>query len=513
MKKHFKGIKRDAEDRTLKRNDGNRNFALYLDQREYKRGSKINIVSEEIRIDQPTYVVFVDDEPEKNFGHRCNYYLYNSETGKFIKKVPALFPHFRTDKADDLEKIENFRSSPLTMRYIRKKKMKITLDPGKLSAYRKLSPFPLKFFVKGTRYAILYSGDSNGRHVNDIEFLYRTLLDVYGFDPENIFVLNYDGTVNYSPAYWGGGQYEPPVTDGFGADGSAYRMVVNGEGNRTGFQDVINTLQGRIQSGDCLLIHTNNHGWYDGNGGFLSAYGPGVFYASDFAADLASLPSFRNLLVVMEQCASGSFATPILNNSPATNTVFQSAVPGDESSWGGWPFDPWAELWISAMAGVRGDGSPLVVSPDDNLDTKISSWEAYDYALSEDNPVIEESSSSISESMFLSQCGLKVKPIKEFKEPKEYKEVKEFKEPKEFKEVKEVKEYYEPKQIMDPKQLMEPKQVYEGIEIRPDDLVRWPQEELLTRLDRLEKSLDKLKPFISNEERPNLKKNIRKKKK
>ncbi|MGV2390645.1 MAG UNVERIFIED_CONTAM: hypothetical protein LVR29_27760 [Microcystis novacekii LVE1205-3] len=48
-----------------------------------------------------------------------------------------------------------------------------------------------------------------------------------------------------------------------------------------GFQGVINTLKSRLQPWNYLLIHTNNHGWYDAKGGFLSAYG-GIFYASDF---------------------------------------------------------------------------------------------------------------------------------------------------------------------------------------------------------------------------------------
>jgi hypothetical protein len=66
---------------------------------------------------------------------------------------------------------------------------------------------------------------------------------------------------------------------------------------------------------------------------------------------------------------------------------------------------PWAEMWISAMAGVRGDGSPLAVSPDDNLDTLISAWESYDYALSIDNPVMAESVHGVVKGqMFLCRC-------------------------------------------------------------------------------------------------------------
>jgi hypothetical protein len=275
-----------------------------------------------------------------------------------------------------------------------------------------------------------------------------------------------------------------------------------GRGDRAGFQGVISDLQSRIGSRDCLLIHTNNHGWYDGNGGFLSAYG-GIYYASDFAADLATLPQFKTLLVFMEQCASGSFAQPILNNSPATNTVFQAAVPGDQSSIGGWPFDPWAEMWISAMAGVRGDGSALAISPDDDLNTLISAWEAYDYASHIDNPVMSESSAGLSHNVYLCRCRTRAKLLKEWKEPKEWKELKEWKEPKEW---KEWKEWAEPKELLEPKQVMEPKHALEGPQIQvPFEELREIYIEVDERIERLEQAVDKLTPFIDVEQRPDVK--------
>lgn len=485
MKEVLEKIKKDAEEQVLRNNDGNPDFLLYLDHKVMLKGETLDIVTERIKFDQPTYIVFVDDEPGKNFGHRCHYLLYEAKTGKFISKVQATFPYFMLKKPDTLEL---FRTSQIIEGYRRKKRIRMKLEPGKLSAYAKLAPFPLKFWIRGRRFAILFSGASNGRHVNDMEFLYRTLMDVYGYDSADIYVLNYDGTINYNQMSW-----ETAPSAGFGPDGSAWKMVVNGQGNRAGFQSVINDLKLRIKPWDCLLVHTNNHGWYDANGGFLSAYG-GNYYATDFAADLASLPSFKTLLVVMEQCASGSFGVPIMNNSPANGTVFQAAVPGTESSAGGWPFDPWAEMWISAMAGVRGDGSPLAVSPDDNLDSLISAWEAYDYALSIDDPVTSESSAGLSNNVYLCRCLAQVKRLKE------HKEWKEFKERKEWKEIKEPKEYLEPKQIM------EPKQVYEG----PDfpglyEDYRSHFAELDDRMESLEKAVNKLTPFIQSEQRPELK--------
>jgi hypothetical protein len=235
----------------------------------------------------------------------------------------------------------------------------------------------------------------------------------------------------------------------------------------------------------------------------------------------------------MEQCASGSFAQPIMNNSPASHTVFQAAVPGDESSAGGWPFDPWAEMWISAMAGVRGDGSALPVSPDDDLDTLISAWEAYDYSIAIDNPVMSESSVNLSQKVFISRCITTIKILKEWKEPKEWKEVKEWKEPKDLKEVKErkePKEYLEPKEVFEPKQISEPKEVQEPKQIKeqkefmepkrvsepkstyegPDipilsERIQIAYDEITERVDRLEETVKKLKPFITDEKRPDVK--------
>jgi hypothetical protein len=474
-------IKKAAQEKVLSNNDGNKDFSLFIDRRVMKKGELLNIVTEQIKFDQPTTVVFVDDEPGKNFGHRCHYLLYNADSGEFIRKVPANFPYFMHKTPETLEMVS---ASKTTEKFARKKKSRIRLDFAKLSSYTKIAPFPLKYWVRGRRYAILYSGASNGRHVNDLEFLYRTLIDVYGYDPADIYVLNYDGTVNYTPAVWSPTASEPPVSHGFGPDGSAYRLVVNDQGNRTGFQNIINDLKTRIGPYDCLLIHTNNHGWYDNNGGFMSAYG-GKYYATDFASDLAQLPHFKTLLVVMEQCASGSFATPVMDKSPAANTVFQSAVPGDESSAGGWPFDPWAEMWISAMAGVRGDGSALAISPDDDLNSLVSAWEAYDYALAIDNPRMSESSLNLSRNVYLCRCKTTFKLRKEWKVWGEYKVA------------------MEPKLAMEPKMAMEPKQGFEGLEYeRPIEEMRSEFEELDQRIERLEKAVNKVTPFINKERRP-----------
>jgi hypothetical protein len=98
---------------------------------------------------------------------------------------------------------------------------------------------------------------SNKRHLNDMEFLYRTLVDVYAFDPANIWSLSYDGTLNTQDGvqtHWPG-------------DGTAYRINVTGSGNRAAFEAVVDNLKTKMRARDTLLIHCNNHGDYDGTPG------------------------------------------------------------------------------------------------------------------------------------------------------------------------------------------------------------------------------------------------------
>jgi hypothetical protein len=478
MEDIIRRIKEDVEKKLVRSKAEKRETLLYIDHEVFEQGKKLNIVLSEIEFDRPTYLVFVDEAPGMNWAHPCHYLLYDAENGKFLKRIDAEFPYFLQSTPKTLEL---FRTCRTVEEFRRKKPIRMPLEPGKLSAWSKFAKLPLAIPCAGRRFAILFSGSSNCRHVNDMEFLYRTLIDVYGYHPDNIYVLNYDGTINWNPA----GTWEPTAPCNYPVDGTPFRMHINGQGNRTGFQNVISDLSSRIGSGDCLFIHTNNHGGWSSsqNQGYMSAWG-GVYYANDFASDLALLPKFYTLLVMMEPCHAGAFNHPIITSSPADRTVAQAAVPWNESSAGDWPFDPWAEMWISAMAGVRGDGSALAVSPDDNMDTRTSAWEAFDYALHIDNPVMEESVPNISKNIFLSRCGYCIKPIKEY--------IKDFKPINEFK----VKDIYEG---------IWTKGYAETPEFRiPRDFVRDELYGLEARLTRLETMFERLAPFIDSRMRPDL---------
>jgi hypothetical protein len=521
----------DALKQFIKNRGSHADPAMYFDNKVLKKGEKIDLFEKTIKIEEPTNLVFIDEQPGLNWGHACQYLLYQADKGKLINKVDAKFPPFLTKNS--VEGMEIFKTPRILNNFEKRRTLKFPLDPARLTAYTKLRPLPFRLTkVEGRRYAIFFSGGSNCRHVNDMEFFYRTLLDIYAYNPSDIFICNYDGNINWIKAGW----WEPaqdlanPIN--YPVDNTPFRMQVDEPGTRNGFQSIIAQLTGMMKRYDCLLIHTNNHGWYGNkpgganDEGFISLPGSSKYWASDFVSDLSNLPQFKNLLVVMEQCSSGSFIQPIMNNSPADNTVVQTAVPAKESSAGGWYFDPWIELWISAMAGVRGDGSALAVSPDDDLDSKISAFEAYDYALGQDNPQMDESTADFSKKVFLTGCTSWVKkPYKEFKEyAKEYhkEQLKDYhkdqlkdgssdfeKREKDF-----VKEHV--KEVM-----KDHKEIYEGKAMARDDFEKMqdiPGEHVFRdpigpeiirglegRIRSLEKSINKITPFIKSNLRPDIK--------
>lgn len=310
-----------------------------------------------IHLKQPTAVVFVDDEPMANWSHDCRYLLHDANSGKLYREVKAGFPPFLVNPPDTFKAFH----TPVIAQNPHRKIWKLDLE----------ITFPWRV-PKGKRYAILYSGASNNRHTNDLEFLYRQLVDRFFFDEENITVLNYNGTINYSG-------WPQPVTSWPG-DGTAYTMPVHDAGTKIALEAAIDALKPKLKQDDLLLIHTNNHGGHNGTESYLCTYSGPDYTASDFADKLGELPAFADLLVMMEQCHSGGFNDAVVEASPALRTTFSAACTEGKNSIGGADFDPFARDWIAALAGADPFGGALVSNPDSDSSGRISAREAFAYA-------------------------------------------------------------------------------------------------------------------------------------
>lgn len=331
-------------------------------------GEKLKAADLEMPITRSTALVFVDLEPARNWVHPCEYHLYDATTGKLYQKIQASLP-------PSLLKL----GSKASQAFYEPVKMVNTRLKRAAWKHRKPPITRAPSAAPGERYAILFAGHANNRHTNDLEFLFRTLVDVYGFNAANIHVLNHDGTLNYFGA--------PKPIGNWPGDNTAYRMGVTGAGTRAGFQAAFADIAANIRPEDLLFIHTNNHGGgvgdgvtdfcmfvYDANGAWVP------YYVNDFVADMGVLPPFEVLMVMMEQCRSGGFIDPIINNSPANWTHVAAAVVAADYSDGGADFDPFAEDWIAAMNGQYPDGGGLNQAAETNNDGRISAAEAFAYA-------------------------------------------------------------------------------------------------------------------------------------
>jgi hypothetical protein len=65
---------------------------LSIDRHVYQSGEEIGPPRRRIRVTHRTIVVFADDDPRANWGHRCRYLLYDADSGELTREVEARLP-------------------------------------------------------------------------------------------------------------------------------------------------------------------------------------------------------------------------------------------------------------------------------------------------------------------------------------------------------------------------------------------------------------------------------------
>lgn len=364
---------KDAVDR-LRRLKIEKQTSLHMLEKVLVAGDALTAADFKVPIERDTVFVFADLAPRYNWTHPCEYHLYDAVTGKLYQKATASLP-----------------PSMLIMEggtafHAPKELVDVDTKDWKKSSKGIIPRGVVTPTEKRKCYAILFAGFAENRHTNDLEFLYRTLVDKFRYDPNNIWVLNYNGRVNYFRR-WAPFDTQT-VVGNWPGDNTPYRMMVKGKGTRSAFQEAIKEIATRIKSNDLLLIHTNNHGGGPCDRGLkdycLLEYPVGgqlpLYYVEEFVADLHHLPRFKDLVVMMEQCRSGGFIDPIINRSPADRTHVATAVTKDEYSYGGIDFDRFARDWIAGINEAWPDGNGLIYQVDTNHDGRISATEAFGHA-------------------------------------------------------------------------------------------------------------------------------------
>ncbi len=381
-------VQKHAMDQLQLRNDINPKYTnLYVDTNSVKQGQILTLgLNRSVTVSRESILVLVDHAPLYNWGHACEHKLYDAITGEYYESHDSQFPpssHYHTPTQYAAIHV------PVALPVLQ------SVQPVEVTKIPQLDNVIAN--ATGKKYAILFSGMSNNRHLNDLEFLYRTLIDIYKFNAADITVLNYDGTVNYAGS-------PQPVTNWPG-NNSPYRIKVNGSGTNTALGQALDTIKGKLKAEDLLLIHTNNHG-----GGptsdpeaWLCCYPNwNSFTATDFANKVKAFPAIASLMVMMEQCHSGGFQDAVLNNSKATSTSFAAACIATANSMGGADFDPFAKDWIAGITGKNPNGSAL----SQPVPNPASASDAFGYAnavkVAGDSPVYGDKPANCGKSQYLS---------------------------------------------------------------------------------------------------------------
>jgi hypothetical protein len=308
------------------------------------------------------YIVYIDLYPKANLFHPVQYVFLSENKEQFIVNdaisPPLNFDDYQlidTEISDLIYSVENRRPT----------------FSGE------------KAFQQNTRadsrYAVLMNGGYNSgnnhvRYWNDLSNIYITLVDVYGFEDENIIVLCSDG-LDPSPDQ-SNGQNSDPDLDGDGDDDIMYSCVL--ENVDMVFAELADTLDG----GSELFIFQTDHGsQVSGWETLFNLWDQEELLDSHFAELLEALPDCE-IVCTFEPCFSGGFLDDIV--VPPGPIVASSACRHDEYSWAmeNLEYDEYVFYWTAAVNGEDAYGEPH--DADFNDDGIVTMDEAFIYAEAHD---------------------------------------------------------------------------------------------------------------------------------
>ncbi len=341
---------------------------------EYEPGKKLKLKKDSV-------MVLIDKAPDCNWGHPCQQVYYDAETGDALKTIDSIYPSL------------NYQIAPTQYESVYTPvELPETSDSG-ISEIPALSEAVTN--SEGERYAILFSGFSQKRHLNDLEHLYRILIQFYGYKEENIFVLHYNGNLDFVGNDFTGGYWDKwPGGTGYDDDFSIFAstQVNRYLGTKTDLTNVLNIVRERILPNDTLFLHVTGGGYYDPDY-YFECYPGGatnLFTASEMLSEFSSFPEFAVLIVMMEQSFSGGFASVFTGLSQVSKVHFSAACGSDGVSRGGSDFNFFAKEWTAAMRGEYPSGSGFERIIDVNIDGRVCGTEAFDYAKIMTQPLEDE---------------------------------------------------------------------------------------------------------------------------
>lgn len=336
------------------------NSEIYVSKQPINSRDTIEIFGElPINASNTSWFFFIDVVPDANWAHDCIYVFVDYKSGN-VDTIHRLMPPKRLDDMIILNRV-----------------IPLMEDDSTLLFDIPASSVPKNVSTHENEYAIIISGGcsqnlNNERYWNDCSAIYKVLVNIYNYNPDNIYVIMSDGTDPGNDMRKRNGTYvsSPLDLDGNGTNDIQYPAT------HSAIETVFNHLQSILTNEDNVFIFTTDHG---GENSTLALWNE-IMTLSEFSSQVNKLSIAKTVNICMEQCYSGGFI-PVLSGQ---KRVIATACTGSEYSYAmaGSVYDEFCFHWISAVAGVTPNGT--LVDADSNVDGWVSMAEAFRYAKSHD---------------------------------------------------------------------------------------------------------------------------------
>lgn len=312
--------------------------------------------------DYDSWMFFIDDVPLADWHHPCRY-VFVKHDGSRIDVIKA------TWLITELYELMTFISPSKWFQNIKSRAYNWTYN-GNMDLIPTTE-------VASDCYAIIISGGYNAlnnhyRYWNHCSGLYNVLTKKYGYPKGNIKSFISDG---YSPdidrnCY---DYYTSSSTD-LDLDGVD---DVTGAATKANIANAFADLRSKLTEKDQLLIFITSHGSYYEDEGYYTTLWLEYLYADELKAMLTGFQT-NNIQIVNTTCHSGGSIPSLI----LSNRVISSSCQANENAkaFPSLEYSKFAYHWINAMLGKKMDDLSITIDADSNTDSKISFYEAFEYA-------------------------------------------------------------------------------------------------------------------------------------
>ncbi|MBQ9466281.1 MAG: hypothetical protein IJU62_04815 [Muribaculaceae bacterium] len=265
------------------------------------------------------WLVFVDELPKADWCHPCSYYYISKTTESDTIKYQA----FSGQMPPELN-MEAFSEVPIQ-----------TLMPAIDIEQFEHAPIIINANDAQHIHVVLYNGGYNAannyiRYWNNLSYIYKTLVNIYGVPKSNITVLSAGGRETAYDTNLSSYNSPSLIKQNLDLDNDS-TIDINYDGTRESFTSVMDSLANVLTESEHLFLYVTDHGAsYDKvSNSYICAWNRGRITKTDMSSLLDNFTSIGSINIIMGQCYSGGFVDAIA--SPGR--VIMTSCSGNEVSY------------------------------------------------------------------------------------------------------------------------------------------------------------------------------------